>query len=151
MLIRPATAADIPAMRAIEAQAAAAAHWTGEQYEALLRPEPRRVVLVLEEGGIQGFVVARPIGAEWELENIAVAEAARRRGLGGALLASLAEVVRKQAGGSIYLEVRESNAAARALYQKWGFIETGRRRDYYREPAEDAVVYRLAVPKMENM
>ncbi len=146
MPIRPAIAADIPALRAIEAQAGTAAHWSDEQYQALFRPEPRRLVLVLEEGGVLGFLVARPIGVEWELENIAVAEAARRRGLGAALLGRLLELIREEGGESLYLEVRESNLAARALYEKWGFAQAGLRRGYYDHPVEDAILYRLPLP-----
>ena len=68
---------------------------------------------------------------------------ARRRGLGTRLLHELFGVLRRQGGRALFLEVRESNAAARALYEKCWFVEVGRRPRYYLEPLEDAVMYRL--------
>ena len=143
--IRPATATDLPAMMALEKRAATAAHWSGEQYQALFRgSDPGRVALVIqEESGLQGFVIARVQGEEWEIENIAIAGPARRRGLGTRLLGELLDLARAQGAAAVFLEVRESNQAARALYEKWAFLESGHRRRYYRDPEEDAILYRL--------
>ena len=145
VLIRPATVADLPAMMALEKRAATAAHWSPEQYEALFRAsDPGRVALILwEESDLLGFVIARVVGEEWEIENIAVGGPARRRGLGTRLLGELLDLARAKDAAAVFLEVRESNLAARALYEKWAFVETGRRKRYYREPEEDAVLYRL--------
>jgi ribosomal-protein-alanine N-acetyltransferase len=146
LLIRPATAADIPAMMALEKHAATAAHWTQAQYESVLAA--KNVVLVLEEeSSLAGFLVGRDLGSEWEIENVAVAGAARRRGLGTRLVGEFLSHARSQGMQSVYLEVRESNRAARLLYEKWAFVESGRRRGYYRDPEEDAVVYRLDFPR----
>ena len=49
----------------------------------------------------------------------------------------------RRGAGAVFLEVRESNRAARALYEKWAFLESGRRRGYYKDPEEDAILYRL--------
>ncbi len=143
--IRPATASDLPAMMTLEKHAATAAHWSAEQYETLFRAsEPGRIALVMEEeASFQGFVIVRVVGAEWEVENIAVADAARRRGLGTRLLCELLDLARAQCATTVFLEVRESNRAARALYEKWAFLESGRRRGYYQGPEEDAILYRL--------
>ena len=143
--IRPATAADLPSMMALEKHAATAAHWSAGQYEALFRAsDVGRVALVLqEESGLQGFVIARAAGEEWEIENIAIAGQARRRGLGTRLLGQLLDLARAQSATAVFLEVRESNQAARALYEKWAFLESGHRRRYYKDPAEDAILYRL--------
>ena len=145
MRIRRAIPADIPALIALEKQAAMAAHWSTHQYEAAVSGEaPSRVVLVLEEEAIlQGFIVGRAAGEEWEIENIAVAGAARRRGLGSHLLEEFIGLARGRGAQSVFLEVRESNLAARQLYEEYAFVETGRRKRYYREPEEDAIVYRL--------
>ena len=99
--------------------------------------------MIEEEVTIQGFLVARTVEREWEIENIAIAGAARRRGLGSRLLGEFLDLARKRGAESVFLEVRESNRAARALYAKWAFVESGRRNGYYHEPDEDAVVYRL--------
>lgn len=143
--IRPATAADLPAMMALEKHAATAAHWSAAQYEALFRTsDPGRVALIMQEAsGLQGFVIARVVGEEWEVENIAVAGPARRRGLGTRLLGELLDLARARGAAAVFLEVRESNPAARALYEKWAFLESGRRPRYYKDPDEDAILYRL--------
>lgn len=141
-------------MLRLEQQCATAAHWTEVQYRQAFQPESAaRLVLVAESpvppashpdagGDVVGFLVARHLAGEWELENVIVAPAARRQGLGKQLLDALLLAARETAGGSVFLEVRESNAAARALYEKSGFEPIGRRRCYYTDPAEDAVLYR---------
>jgi [ribosomal protein S18]-alanine N-acetyltransferase len=143
--IRPAISADLPAMMALEKHAATAAHWSAEQYEILFHASgPGRVALVMqEESGLQGFVIARVVGEEWEIENIAIAGLARRHGRGTRLLGELLDLARARGAAAAFLEVRESNRAARALYEKRGFLESGRRRKYYKDPEEDAILYRL--------
>jgi ribosomal-protein-alanine N-acetyltransferase len=144
MQIRPATREDIPAMMALEKYAGTAAHWSTEQYEtAVSGKAPYRFVLIVEEeSGVQGFIAGRAVGEEWEIENLAVREPARRRGLGARLLREFLDFVRGQGAEAVFLEVRESNLAARRLYEQWAFGESGRRRGYYRAPEEDAIVYR---------
>ncbi|MGB7583492.1 MAG: GNAT family N-acetyltransferase, partial [Terriglobales bacterium] len=78
-----------------------------------------------------------------ELENIAIAGPARRRGLGSRLLGEFLNAARSLGATTVFLEVRESNSAARRLYEKWAFSESGRRANYYRDPKESAVTYRL--------
>jgi ribosomal-protein-alanine N-acetyltransferase len=143
--IRAATAVDLPAMMTLEKRAATAAHWSAQQYEALFRDaRPERTALIIEdESGLQGFVIARAVDREWEIENIAIAGPARRRGLGTRLLGELLDLARAQSAEAVFLEVRESNHAARALYQKWAFLESGRRRGYYQDAEEDAILYRI--------
>jgi len=131
-------------MMAIEKRAVTASHWSEAQYRRALIEEENRLVLALEQtSGMQGFLVARFIGKEWEIENLAVAGPARRRGLGSRLVGALLDRARSRGAGSVFLEVRESNQAARSLYEKWGFVESGRRKAYYQQPVEDALIYRL--------
>lgn len=146
MTIRPATPADVPAMQAIERHAVTAAQWTEASYARLFTGEPPRISLVIEEKVVLGFLVARVLGDEWEIENIAVAGPARRRGLGTALLGHFLDLARRQGARSVFLEVRESNQAARTLYEKWAFVGSGRRQAYYDQPVEDALVYRFSFP-----
>jgi [ribosomal protein S18]-alanine N-acetyltransferase len=82
---------------------------------------------------------------DWELENIAIAPQERRKGLGKYLLEALLAAARRSNSVGVFLEVRESNTAARSFYQKAGFEQTGRRRSYYANPVEDAVLYRLTL------
>ncbi len=132
-------------MIALEKHAATAAHWSATQYEAAFSSEgPYRVALIIEEHvEAQGFIAGRELGNEWEIENIAVAGPVRRRGLGTRLLGEFLDLARGRGAEAVFLEVRESNFAARQLYEKWAFVESGRRKHYYREPEEDAIVYRL--------
>ena len=101
--------------------------------------------LVAEEAGerIAGYVVALEAADEGEILNLAVAPAGRRRGLGRALVEAMLAALRTRGVQQVYLEVRESNASARALYASRGFKEAGRRKAYYRRPVEDAIVLRL--------
>src|SRR5579863_3283881 len=147
MLIRCGTAADIPDLMALERQALAAAHWSPEQYQTVFSGgAPSRILLVVEsDGGIQGFIAGRILEKEWEIENVVVAKSAQRRSLGSQLLQEFVALARERGGGKIFLEVRESNLAARRLYEKFSFSESGRRRFYYREPQEDAIVYQLGL------
>ena len=131
----------------LENHAVTAAHCTRQQYERMFsEPDPRRLALIIEaESTAQGFLIARAVANEWELENIAIAGLARRRGMGTRLLGEFLDQVKAEGAKAVFLEVRESNRAARALYEKWAFVESGRRRRYYRDPEEDAVVYRLSL------
>jgi [ribosomal protein S18]-alanine N-acetyltransferase len=140
-VIRSAALNDLPAILAIERQAPSAAHWTPEQYNQLVNSG---IVLVAEEAGnLCGFVCAQAIAGEWVIENVVVAEAFLRCGIADELLRKLIQRAKSEAASAILLEVRESNKPARRLYEKHGFREVGRRREYYRDPAEDAILYAL--------
>lgn len=102
------------------------------------------VFLVAEaEGKVVGYSVALEAADEGEILNLAVAEDGRRRGLGRALVETIVGALTERGVHQVYLEVRESNAPARALYSGFGFREVGRRKAYYRRPVEDAMVLRL--------
>jgi ribosomal-protein-alanine N-acetyltransferase len=142
--IRSAKQEDIPAMKSMAMAAPEAALWSTGQYEALLTAGAQRLVLVAEENGtLRGFLAARTISGECELENIVVAPEARRRGIGALLLRSLLNRTRAEGATVCWLEVRTSNTAARRLYGAAGFRESGRRRGYYQQPSEDAALYRI--------
>jgi ribosomal-protein-alanine N-acetyltransferase len=142
--IRTATPADIPALLVLDRGAPTAAHWSEADCLRLFS-EAGRVALVIEEDCVHGFVFGRDLGAEWEIENIVVASPAQRRGLGERLVEELLGLARKHGVQAVFLEVRESNRAARALYSKSGFVESGRRESYYRNPEEDAILYKKIV------
>jgi ribosomal-protein-alanine N-acetyltransferase len=139
--IRTAALVDVPAILALERQAIGAAHWTLDQYHKLVGSG---VVLVAEEPGkLCGFIAAQTVAGEWEIENVAVAAELVRRGIGTKLVGALIARARSEAAAAILLEVRESNLAARGLYERQGFREVGRRRAYYAVPVEDAILYAL--------
>ena len=137
----------------LEHQSPGAAHWSRNQYESLFSVasgQPSEVLAWIAEDEseapeILAFLVARRLDAEWELENIVVAEKVRRQGAGTLLLRELIRHAEAQQGSAIFLEVRESNRSARALYRKAGFEGAGLRKSYYSNPAEDAIVLRLAL------
>jgi [ribosomal protein S18]-alanine N-acetyltransferase len=137
--LRSATLADVPAILAIERQSATAAHWSADEYQR--RVDTGFVLLGETAEGICGFVCARVVAGEWEIENVVVASELRRRGVGGELVRELLRQAEIAGGTAVWLEVRESNVAARGLYEKHGFRETGRRREYYKDPSEDAILY----------
>jgi ribosomal-protein-alanine acetyltransferase len=131
----------------LERQSDGASHWREADYARIFAEgSPSRLALVAEENGcIAAFLVASHVGPEWEIENVAVAPDARRRGLGSQLVREFLDTANQRGAESVFLEVRESNRAARALYEKGGFSETGRRKSYYSGPPEDAVVYRKSL------
>jgi len=88
-----------------------------------------------------GFLVAQCGGLEWELENIAVLPGFRRRGAGAALLSALLEEAGTRHAERILLEVRASNQSAIRLYGQAGFQLLARRRGYYQNPTEDALLF----------
>jgi ribosomal-protein-alanine N-acetyltransferase len=147
--IRHAVRADLPGMLRIE-QASFSDPWTEESFSTAISLD-RMHVLVAEtparesrDGahGLAGCVVALVIGPEAEIADLAVAPGWRRQGIGGALLRRSIEELIRCGVRTLYLEVRESNAAARTLYEANGFRSVGRRRGYYRQPVEDALLLR---------
>jgi [ribosomal protein S18]-alanine N-acetyltransferase len=150
-IIRPANTKDIPAIMTLDRGCTSAVHWTEHQYQQIFQLGIQGLVLVAQRclsnaaedaGRVLGFLVARQIGFEWELENMVVDPGVRRNGLGNRLVQALLAEARQTRGDRIFLEVRESNAAARTLYEKAGFRQTGRRKLYYAGPSEDAILYR---------
>jgi [ribosomal protein S18]-alanine N-acetyltransferase len=143
MRLRPATVADVPAILAIQRETPLLSQWTQRQYEDIFAANSHRIAAVMEEESIVGFVVAREASQEWEIENIAVTAPARRHGVATHLLQHAVEVAASRGGRAVFLEVRELNHPARRLYEKHGFVLSGRRRHYYVDPVEDALVYSL--------
>lgn len=143
MLIRRAITEDIPALSVLAQHSPTAAHWTEAQYRSAVGGiQPRRIILVLKQEGLVGFVAGAEILGEWELENIVVAAKEQGKGLGAELLRAFLDETRQAHAAAVFLEVRESNSPARKLYEKAGFTATGRRRRYYENPAEDAILYK---------
>jgi ribosomal-protein-alanine acetyltransferase len=164
--VRSANRADIPAIVELNHQSPTAAQWSVQQYESLFAEVnlqlSQRVILVAEDVSetlpeitsgahrVHAFLVVLRVDKEWEVENIAVDEKSRRLGVGSRLLSDFIELARSKNANAIFLEVRQSNQAARALYKKFGFVDAGTRKSYYSNPSEDAVVYRLSLSHNET-
>ena len=144
--VRVARKSDLGEVSRIE-RASFADPWGPGDFRSVLA-SPQTIFLVAGDEAseaLAGYAIALTVLDESEILNIAVDPAVRGRGLGGRLLDSaLAEVARRGAVAA-FLEVRESNVAARELYRSRGFEELSRRRGYYRTPVEDALVLRLAM------
>jgi ribosomal-protein-alanine N-acetyltransferase len=93
-------------------------------------------------GDVLGYSVTWFVSDESEIANLAVAPAARRGGVGALLLDMVLAASESAGARAIFLEVRESNNAARRLYASRDFTVVGRRKEYYRRPVEDALVMR---------
>lgn len=132
---------DLAAMLALETASATAAHWSASQYET--RIAEGLAIIAEDDGRVCGFLCWRAAAGEWEIENVVVGVGLQRRGIGEALVKAVIESWPGRGGAAVLLEVRESNEAARKLYRKCGLREVGRRRGYYSDPPEDAVLYRL--------
>ena len=149
MLIRKATPEDIAVIRKLERDSETAAHWGEREYDALFAAEaPRRLALLAAEEGsapILGFAIARCADDEWEIENVVVEGERRRQGVGSALISELVREARRSGAAAVLLEVRESNAPARLLYEKAGFNYARRRTGYYRDPPEDALLLKISI------
>ena len=120
--------------------------WSTEDFRDCLTSDAHFLVVEASGSGggaIAGYVVALDAADEGEILNLAVAPAGRRNGLGRTLVQHILEALTARGVRQVYLEVRESNAPARALYAAQGFKEVGRRTQYYRRPVEDAIVLRL--------
>ena len=132
--LRPAQPGDLPQIALIQAQSPEAARWDPREY----LQHDCTVALCGDE--LAGFAVARTVGAgEREILNLAVHPKHRRRGIGRALFENL----RASLKGTIFLEVRESNHAARHFYESLGFHTVSVRRGYYETPPECGIVMKF--------
>jgi [ribosomal protein S18]-alanine N-acetyltransferase len=145
LLVRFGRASDVEAILTLERATEFAPHWAAAAYASALGEEGRRCLMVAEVAGVlAGFAVGvvQP-GDACELESVVVAESARRHGVGRHLCAGVLDWMREQGAAAALLEVRSASAGAVALYRELGFAVVGCRRNYYADPADDAVVMQL--------
>jgi len=143
LAIRAARRDDVDAVAAIERRAFSDP-WSANSFRALFG-NPLVHFAVAEDaitGVVLGYVVAWFVVDEAEIANLAVSDQARHAGIGARLLDHAVAAAEQRQCRVVFLEVRESNAAARALYASRGFEVAGRRSKYYRKPVEDALVLR---------
>jgi ribosomal-protein-alanine N-acetyltransferase len=143
--IEPALHDDLSIIATLET-AAFSDPWSLKSFQSVM-DEPAAYIAVARAATerILGYVVAWFAADEGEIANLAVREPTRRQGIGASLLDAALDEGRRRGAQNVYLEVRESNGAARRLYASRGFAEVGRRRGYYKRPVEDAIVLRLAM------
>lgn len=142
-LLRPAQEGDISAIAAIE-KVCFADPWSEESFRRLLEVPPAIFLVALfpPEPAIAGYIIAFAVDVDAEVLNVAVDARHRGKGLAGQMVDAVLIQLGARGVRAAFLEVRESNAAARSLYASRGFREIGRRVKYYRRPVEDALVLR---------
>ena len=143
LIIDAGSGADISALREMDQETGSPVGKSDADYLCVQDSSLRRVVLVSKSvsGEIYGFLVARAVDTEWEIENLVVSASRRRQGLGARLVKHLLREAKAEGAANIHLEVRRLNAPAIALYLRCGFQETGVRKAYYSNPEEDALLF----------
>jgi len=101
-------------------------------------------LVAVEDGFVCGYIGSQSVMGESDMMNVAVHPDHRRRGVGEKLVLALCDALSRE-NTSLALEVRASNAPAIALYEKLGFIQVGLRKNYYRNPKEDALILQKAL------
>jgi [ribosomal protein S18]-alanine N-acetyltransferase len=136
--VRRMAASDASAAHLILKESPEASVWSRE---SLLESVSQGIAWAAElDGRVAGILIGRVAADEFEILNLAVGKACRRRGIATQLVSSALEHARAAGARRSYLEVRASNAAGIAFYARMGFRECGRRPKYYRDPMEDAVL-----------
>jgi len=136
--IRAMTLADVDAVLRIEC--ACYSHpWTEDIFRGELANSISRIDLLLLDGKIAGYLCSWFVCGELEIHNVATAPQYQRRGVATSLMEHLFDLMRREGLERAFLEVRESNEGAIALYRHFGFAVSGHRRRYYPD-GEDAVL-----------
>ena len=119
--------------------------WSRASYEELWPLDSIRIWVARKAGEMVGYYLVQTVGEEAELHTFAVKREYRKAGIGRALMDHMLDRARESGVRNIYLQVRPTNDAARGLYSELGFQDVGRRRRYYKDNDEDALVMRLVV------
>lgn len=135
---------DLHAIVALQQKSPEAARWTQDDYERLMEDPGGKILVVdlptMDPAKILGFAAFHRIIDEVELQNMAVDPDHQHQGVGRALLEAARERMLQAGAKRVFLEVRASNKPALSLYCSIGFGLHSRRKDYYRDPQEDALV-----------
>ena len=147
-MIREMVRPDAAAIENVLAASSGASQWSAGEI-LLLAKGGTRIWVAEEAGELVGVSAARTVADEVEILTLGVAPSWRRRGVGRSLMVAALSEAGLAGARQVFLEVRESNLGARAFYAALGFSESGRRRNYYRDPAEDALVLSRPEPSRE--
>ena len=99
-------------------------------------------MVALDGDRVVGYIGSQTAGGETDMMNVAVHPDYRRQGIAQILIELLIPELQRRCSTALSLEVRASNEPAKQLYEKLGFVEVGRRKNYYRDPKEDALILR---------
>lgn len=145
MTVSKLTTKEIPAVAALDRQLFSKESWSEAAFAASLADPSRTFWVAMEGETLLGFCGLSQSFEQGDILNIGVCPAQRGKGIGSLLLQEAINAFKEQGGKELFLEVRASNAAAKALYEKFRFQRIGVRKNYYQQPAEDGLVYRLEV------
>ncbi|NOT59093.1 MAG: ribosomal protein S18-alanine N-acetyltransferase [Acidobacteria bacterium] len=138
--IEPMQLEDVPVVCALET--AAGMSTLGEPFFRKKLADPTAIMLVARAPHVIALFSSWVIVDELEIDNVVVTPSHQRQGIVASLLTEALRQAIARGAQSAVLEVRASNAPAQRLYESFGFLAAGRRRDYYRDPKEDAVIMR---------
>ena len=149
-VIRKMTLADVEQVSAID-QVSFSLPWPARSFQFELTDNPASRCWVAElNGRVVGMVVAWLIVDEIHIATIATHPDFRKQGIGKKLLSHVLQAAKAEGALTSFLEVREGNDAAIAMYEKFGYVESGRREGYYMDNGEDAILMTLDVPKLNG-
>ena len=140
--IKRMTNAHVPQVAELEKLCFGSAAWSEKSITSELTNELALWLVAEEEDCVLGYVGSQTVFPETDMMNIAVTPERRREGIAEVLVDSLVMELKRLGSESLTLEVRASNTPAIALYEKMGFHEAGLRKNYYRNPKEDALILR---------
>ena len=143
MIIRKMTTEDVPEIAAIE-EASFSDPWSADAVRSYLA-KPFGGLVAEEEGRVAGYLLYVSLFETADLDDLAVGEPYRRKGIAKALMAEFLSSVRENGAREVFLEVRRGNESAIRLYRGCGFTDVRIRKEYYVSPVEDAVVMRRAL------
>ena len=139
MLIREMIAEDLDAVAGMEKENFTTP-WKKDDFADLLDCDDRGCMVAEEDGMIVGCVVYHDILGDVDITNVQVKETFRGRGIGRKLMMATLDKARSVGGKEFTLEVRAGNTVAISLYESLGFAEEGKRKDFYKDPTEDALI-----------
>lgn len=139
-------ASDVPRVYLIE-RLSYSVPWSEPTFRGLLQRGDAELLVAEMDGQLAGYAVFWQVLDQGELGNVAVDPIWRRQGLARRLVRAVMERAAARGVRELFLEVRPSNIGARQLYESFGFVQVGQRRNYYQAPVEDAVVMRVLLPR----
>lgn len=139
MLIRDMKEADLLEVCRIE-QEIFSDPWNYEDFKGSYLSENNSYLIAEVDGEIAGYCGYWGVADEGYIYNVAVREEYRRQQIGYQMLSELIRQAKDRGITALTLEVRQSNEAARRLYERLGFVNAGTRKDFYTKPKEDAVI-----------
>ena len=134
--------AHVVSVAAIEKECFGVDAWSEKSVASELTNQLSLWLVAVDGDRVAGYVGSQTVCDETDMMNVAVTADYRRQGLGEKLVLALEEELKAIGSQCLTLEVRDSNAPARALYEKLGFQQIGLRKNYYRNPKEDAYILR---------